>query len=260
MDYHQYVNNKINYFKFKNGIYLTKNDFTFNKNIDYKTKFKKYENKIVELLGGFRIGTKDDMVYLPADVSKYEILLNFSSTDEKLKLLETFVITNNLFNEYLNGPYFTPQELAIIRRNCDAFARNGTLRLLKFARENNPPCPWSESTCEYAAEEGHLNILEWVRSQDPPCPWNVNTCAKAAEGGHLNILQWLRSQDPPCPWSSLTCAKAAGGGHLNILQWVRSQDPPCPWDEQTCTYAVARGHLNIVEWLNGNGLQCQVNP
>jgi hypothetical protein len=45
MSYHQYVNNKINYLKLKNGIDLTKNDFTFDKNIDYEMKSKKYKVK-----------------------------------------------------------------------------------------------------------------------------------------------------------------------------------------------------------------------
>jgi hypothetical protein len=66
MSYHQYVNNKINYLKLKDNIYLTKNDFIFDKNIDYELKCKKYENKIRNLIGGVRIGSK----ILPDDISK----------------------------------------------------------------------------------------------------------------------------------------------------------------------------------------------
>jgi hypothetical protein len=68
--------------------------------------------------------------------------------DEKLKLLETFVVTNNLFMEYLNEPYFTQLELIEIRSNYNAFIKNGCLRLLRFARETNPPYLWTSDTCE----------------------------------------------------------------------------------------------------------------
>jgi hypothetical protein len=247
--YQKYVSNKTQYLKLKNNIDLSKNDFIFNKNMDYKLKCKKYNNKIVELIGGFRIGTEDNSIILPEDISKYEILLKNLNMDDKLKLLETFVVTEELFREYLNEPYFNQDELAIIRRDCNSFARNGTLRLLKFARENNPPCPWNELTCAYAAKNGHLNILQWVRSQDPPCPWSKETCIYAAENGHLDVLKWVRNQVPPCPWNSQTCSLAALRGHLNILQWLREQNPPCPWNEETCKFATQYGRLDILQWI-----------
>ena len=253
--YQDYVNYKIKYFKLKNNIDITYNNFIYDTNTDYNLKYNKYKAKV----GGLRIGTNNNSVILNSDVSNYKILLEYLNTDEKLKLLETFVLTNDLFTEYLNEPYFTQAELIKIRRNCDAFAKNGCLRLLRFARETNPPYPWSSNTCKYAALNGHLNVLQWVRSQKPPCPWNEYTCACAARGGHLDILEWVRSQDPQCPWNSSTCSEAARGGHLDILQWVRSQDQPCPWTTNTCAYAARNGHLNILKWLRSQNPPCPWN-
>ena len=64
---------------------------------------------------------------------------------------------------------------------------------------------------------GHLDVLKWLRDQDPPCPWDWETCAWAAEGGHLDVLKWARSQDPPCP-QDLPCP------WNEVLKWLRSQD------------------------------------
>jgi len=56
-----------------------------------------------------------------------------------------------------------------------------------------------------------LLVLKWLRDQSPPCPWDWWTCRKAAAGGHLEVLKWLRNQDPPCPWNAPTCNWAAEG-------------------------------------------------
>ena len=72
-----------------------------------------------------------------------------------------------------------------------------------------------------AAKGGHLKILQWARAQDPPCPWDEKTCEVAAERGHLEILKFLRGQDPPCPWSRDECREEASrSGHQHIIDWM----------------------------------------
>jgi len=73
-------------------------------------------------------------------------------------------------------------------------------------------------------------MLKWAREQDPPCFWDWKTCAAAAEGGQLEVLRWAREQTPPCPWSEATCASASELGHFEVLKWAREQTPPCPWN------------------------------
>jgi hypothetical protein len=68
---------------------------------------------------------------------------------------------------------------------------------------------WNEAIYAHMALRGKLKLLRWAREQDPPIPWDLDTCANAASGGHLGVLQWAREQHPPCPWNSMTCAQAA---------------------------------------------------
>ena len=112
--------------------------------------------------------------------------------------------------------------------------------VLKWAREQNPPCPWDAWGCGDAAQCGHLAVLKWMREQTPPCPWDAWTW-NAALGGQLEVLQWLREQG--CPWDEEACEGAAHGGELAVLRWLREQNPPCPWDGQTCERAAEFGQL-----------------
>ena len=66
---------------------------------------------------------------------------------------------------------------------------------MKFARGQDPPCPWNESICDYAAQLGHLEVLKWARDQDPPCPWDWRTCREAARNGHLEVVRWVMLQE-----------------------------------------------------------------
>ena len=68
-------------------------------------------------------------------------------------------------------------------------------------------------------------MLKWARAQEPPCPWDEDTCADAAEGGHLDVLKWARSQDPPCPWSRDECRKKASiYGRQHVVKWINQQE------------------------------------
>ena len=77
---------------------------------------------------------------------------------------------------------------------CDYAARRGSVRLLKWARENN--LAWSARTCCHAAIKGHLPVLQYLHENG--CPWDSCTCYNAACNGHLVVLQYLHENG--CPW------------------------------------------------------------
>ena len=54
-------------------------------------------------------------------------------------------------------------------------AFRGSVRLLKWARENNGD--WNSGMCAYAAGNGHLPALKYLRENG--CPWDSNTCCLA---------------------------------------------------------------------------------
>jgi hypothetical protein len=113
-------------------------------------------------------------------------------------------------------------------------------------------CPCSEDVCCYAAAAGRLDVLRWARAQDPPCPWGF-TCRRAAGCGHLALLQWARAQDPPCPWDEAGVVHcAAWGGHLAVLKWARAQGVHTNWND-VCWSASARGHLAVLQWAQEQG-------
>jgi len=96
-------------------------------------------------------------------------------------------------------------------------------------------------------------VLRWLREQVPPCPWDEDTCSWAADVGRIDVLQFARAQSPPCPWNEEACASAASGGDLEVLRWLREQTPPCPWDYdfvlgQAEAYA-ERGQPYMLRWM-----------
>jgi hypothetical protein len=118
----------------------------------------------------------------------------------------------------------TAQYLTYGRRYiCNNAAGRGSVRLLKWARENN--LAWSVSTCHYAASHGHLPALKYLRENG--CPWDNWTCHYAARNGHLPALKYLHENG--CPWDSDTCRSAACTKHWDCLQYA--VDNKCPeWE------------------------------
>ena len=76
---------------------------------------------------------------------------------------------------------------------CDFAARRGSVRLLKWARENNRA--WSIHTCYQAAIYGQLPALKYLHENG--CPWSYMTCQYAADQKHWDCLQYL--VDNKCP-------------------------------------------------------------
>ena len=97
---------------------------------------------------------------------------------------------------------------------CDYAAFRGSVRLLKWARENDRA--WSVETCTYAALNGQLLVLQYLHENG--CPWDKYTCTSAASNGHLPVLQYLHENG--CPWDSWTCEDAAKHKHWDCLQYL----------------------------------------
>ena len=76
---------------------------------------------------------------------------------------------------------------------CNFAAMRGSVRLLKWARENN--YAWGTDACSYAALNGHLPALQYLHENG--CPWNMYTCENAANNKHWDCLQYL--VDNKCP-------------------------------------------------------------
>ena len=76
---------------------------------------------------------------------------------------------------------------------CNYAVMRGSVRLLKWARENN--LDWSVSTCSSAATNGHLPALKYLHENG--CPWDFGTWSLAATHEHWDCLQYL--VDNKCP-------------------------------------------------------------
>ena len=70
----------------------------------------------------------------------------------------------------------------------------GSVRLLKWARENNHDY-WSALTCSSACMNGQLPALQYLHENG--CPWDEYTCWCAADNKHWDCLQYM--VDNKCP-------------------------------------------------------------
>jgi hypothetical protein len=69
---------------------------------------------------------------------------------------------------------------------CHYAAMWGSVRLLKWARENN--LDWDAHTCSYAAYNGKLPALKYLHENG--CPWDYYTCWYAADKKRWDCLQY----------------------------------------------------------------------
>ena len=86
---------------------------------------------------------------------------------------------------------------------CSFAAMRGSVRLLKWVRENN--LDWSTYTCSYAAEHGRLPALKYLHENG--CPWYQLTCSLAADRKRWDCLQYL--VDNKCPGWEIYAEKYA---------------------------------------------------
>ena len=107
---------------------------------------------------------------------------------------------------------------------CEHAAARGSLRLLKWARENRAHSTPRSNDAVSTAFSSRFTSFANHRA------WNEDTCSSAAVNGHLPALQYLHENG--CPWDSNTCDYAAINGHLPALQYLHENG--CPWDYNTC--------------------------
>ena len=100
--------------------------------------------------------------------------------------------------------------------------------------------------CNYAASRGSVRLLKWARENNRA--WSADTCHYAALNGRLPALQYLHENG--CPWDSYTCSSAAYNGHLPVLQYLHENG--CPWDMRTCLYAGYYKHWDCLQYLVDN--------
>jgi hypothetical protein len=118
-----------------------------------------------------------------SDTARRPLIIRLLDNDEALSLPYERVV--GLLGKGLLG------EAA--RFVCDFAARRGSLRLLKWTRENN--LVWSTNTCCCAALKGQLPVLQYLHENG--CPWNRSTCYWAAQFKHWDCLQY--AVDNKCP-------------------------------------------------------------
>jgi hypothetical protein len=94
---------------------------------------------------------------------------------------------------------------------CNLAAMRGSVRLLKWARENNRD--WSACTCSWAAHNGHLPALKYLHENG--CPWNSHTCFNAAACKHWDCLQY--AVDNKCPEWERFAKKYEYAEHLRLM-------------------------------------------
>jgi len=80
----------------------------------------------------------------------------------------------------------------------------------------------AEHVCDNAAVLGSVRLLKWARENNRD--WNVITCHWAAFYGHLPVLQYLHENG--CPWAELTCLYAAELKHWDCLQYAVDNKAP----------------------------------
>jgi hypothetical protein len=86
--------------------------------------------------------------------------------------------------------------------------------------------------CDYAALRGSVRLLKWARENNRA--WSTHTCCCAAQHGHLPALQYLHENG--CPWDYGTCVYAVYYKRWDCLQYA--VDNKCPrWEEYAKTYA-----------------------
>jgi hypothetical protein len=172
----------------------------------------------------------------------------FPDMDEQTRLTSVLRLLDN--DEALSLPY--ERVVGLLGEAAGEYAINvclyaasrGSVRLLKWTRENN--LDWSADTCHQAAHYGHLSALQYLHENG--CPWNSNTCLFAATKGHLPVLQYLHENG--CPWNQYTCIFAAQNGHLPVLKYLHENG--CPWDEETCFLAADNKQWDCLQYAVDN--------
>jgi hypothetical protein len=90
----------------------------------------------------------------------------------------------------------------------------------------------AEDVCSYAASRGSVRLLKWTRENN--LVWGPGMCNLPAYYGHLPALKYLHENG--CPWDGCTFDSAAHHKHWDCLQYA--VDNKCPeWNHLAQNYA-----------------------
>jgi len=103
---------------------------------------------------------------------------------------------------------------------------------LPYERVVGPLGETAQGVCNFAARRGSVRLLKWTRENNRA--WNAGMCYNAAYYGHLPALKYLHENG--CPWEYGTCYCAACHRHWDCLQYA--VDNKCPeWEKYAEEYA-----------------------
>ena len=132
----------------------------------------------------------------------------------------------------------------------------GNLECVKWLREQDPPCEWSDGCIDAAIDASNLCAIKYARASVPPCPWGPNGCCAAIEQGKEGILAWLLDHD--CPLPSLCdyimateCLLSYCRPSIPVLMVLSNRHIPLP-SRVVATLKLGRGTwcmlLGLVRW------------
>ena len=119
----------------------------------------------------------------------YPLRFDFDAFPDKSPCTRSIRIVRLLDNdEALSLPYEIVVGLLgeTAEHVCSYAAMLGSVRLLKWTRENN--IAWGPGMCTHAALNGHLPVLKYLHENG--CPWNSGTCQYAARRKYWDCLQY----------------------------------------------------------------------
>ena len=129
--------------------------------------------------GGFRQGHSIHV----DNFAKFQRIVSLLDNDEALSMPYERVV--ELLDGVCDGVHWVHWEAAF----------TGSVRLLKWTRENNLTEHWDEAMCHEAAQYGHLPALQYLHENG--CPWDQLTCKYAAVHERWDCFQYL--VDNKCP-------------------------------------------------------------
>ena len=180
------------------------------------------------------------------------------------------IICNNLQNHKksnINTENFDLFIFECTKEICSLASFNGSLNILKWARENN--CTWDEKTCNNAALNGHIEVLEWACQNG--CTLGINVCKDAFQNNNLEVLKWTRMNavlngnlefldwfeenrfSLPCIYTPIDIHKIIqkNCGQEEIIKWYVKYGK---YGDGYCVMksAAEYGHLSVLKWAHQN--------
>ena len=129
-------------------------------------------------------------------------------------------------------PYYMRRNGQMMFPRCIDLLDNDEALSLPYERVVGLLGETAKYVCNYAAMRGSVRLLKWTRENN--LVWSTDTCSSAAIKGHLPVLQYLHENG--CPWDSNTCSYAVLNGHWDCLQYA--VDNKCPgWEKYAKEHA-----------------------